>query len=258
MIRSWSTVAVLAVLAVTASCSFPTCEAKKVVDIDVPAAGLRTIDCESRNGGIRIVGDPACTTVALHADVRIRAFTDEEAAATLAQMSVAHEIVDGRLVVRGVCPEPLAGRIPGFEFAFVVPAGIAARLASHNGSLDLRGVDGDLQIETHNGGIAVTSSARRIDATTHNGEITIRRGGDGGLEGTLQSHNGGITVEAAPDVDTTVEASTHNGRLAWPDDAREVRRDGSSFSCRLGDGSARLAIVTHNGDVAIRRPAKKE
>ncbi len=254
MIRSRSAVAALAVLA---SCSLPTCEAKKVVDIDVPAAGLRTIDCESRNGGIRIVGDPACTTVALHAEVRIRAFSDEEAAATLAQMSVAHDIVDGRLVVRGVCPEPLGGKIPGFDFALVVPPGVAARLASHNGSLSVRGTEGDIRLETHNGGIEATSRAHRIDATTHNGEITIRRDGGGGFGGTLESHNGGITVEVGPGVNATVDASTHNGRLTWPDDASDVRRDDSTLSCRLGDGAGKLGIVTHNGDVSIRRAAKK-
>ncbi len=254
MIRS---VLAIATLAFAASCSLPTCEAKKVVDVDVPAAGLRTIDCESRNGGIRIVGDPACTMVALRADVRIRALTDEEAAAALARMSVTHEVVDGRLVVRGVSPEPLGGMIPSFEFALVVPPAVAARLGSHNGSLDVRGVDGDMQLETHNGGISVLSRTHRVDATTHNGNVTIRRDGDGALGGNVESQNGAITVEVGPDVHTTVDASTHNGRLAWPDDASDVRRDGSTFSCRLGDGAGKLGIVTHNGDVTIRRTAKK-
>ena len=242
-------------LVLVASCSLPTHVARKTIDLQLPIAGVQTIDCESHNGAITIVGDAAATTISLHTEIEVRAFSPSDASALLVQTSVDQNVVDGRLVVRGKYPEPLGGRIVTFSYTLRVPPALGATLLSHNGGLDVRGIEGDLGLVTHNGGIAVVSRARRVDATPHNGEITIGRDGEGDFAGSIESPNGAITVELAPGVRTTVDASTHNGRLAWPADALDVRREDSTLSCRFGDGAGHLAIVTHNGDVNLRGAA---
>lgn len=239
-----------------AGCSLPTHVASKTIDLQLPIAGVQAIDCESHNGAITIIGDPMATTISLHAEIAVRAFSPSDASALLVQTSVDQNVVDGQLVVRCKHPEALGGRIVTFSCTLRVPPALGATLLSHNGMIDVRGIDGDLHVESHNGAIVAVSRAHRIDATTHNGEVTLRCDGEGDLDGSIESHNGAITIDLATGARTTVDASTHNGRLAWPADALDVRREDSTLSCRFGDGAGHLAIVTHNGDVNIRRGTK--
>lgn len=239
---------------VLAACSLPTYTAAKVVDVKLPVAGVREIVCSSHNGGITIVGDPAATEIALHAEVEIRAFSQEDASAQLAATAVTHDVVDGRLVVKGTHPAALSGKIATFRFTLTVPSQLALQLDTHNGDLVVRGLDGALQLETHNGEIRVDGASPRLAITTHNGDVQIDASGVGALDGEVQSHNGEITLTVAAARGTRLDAATHNGQVRWPDDAAEASYEDRHLRCRLGDGKGTLVLRTHNGEVAVRRP----
>lgn len=242
----------VAIAALGSACSYPSFQAKKTVEFTLPSATVTRLLCTSHNGSIKVSGDAAATAIQLKAEMSVRGTTQEEADANLNLLEVGQEQADGTLKVWGKYPTgSLNNRSPSFSFTVTVPARMQLELESHNGGLTALGTDGPLRLETHNGNIDAKVATGKVEAVTHNGSVDLELAGAGRLDGTITSHNGGIRIGIAGDRGATVEAATHNGSVKAGAKVAEAAATRTSLRGRIGDGSGKLVITTHNGNVTI-------
>ena len=236
-----------------AACSFPRHTASKVVEFTVPATALQRLECETHNGGITITGSPTADAVTVRAEMSVRGYTQDEADTNLHLLEIGNETTDGKLRLFGKYPRnELMNRSPSFAFTLTVPQRLEVTLESHNGDLHMLQLDGALHSITHNGDIELKGNNCKVSLETHNGNVVADFAGTGALDGVVTTHNGNVSLGFPGQVDATVAASTHNGSLSGGArlvDAKQTRRQ---LSGRLGAGTGKLTVTTHNGDVSVR------
>lgn len=234
-----------------AACGYPRFAASKTVEFTVPAADLQRLHCETHNGGITITGKAEATDITVRAELSVRGYTQAEADANLHLLEVGSDKANGTLKLYGKYPRgELMNRSPSFAFTLTMPAGLEAELESHNGSMQLTGLAGSLKSTSHNGDVRLQGACAKVAIETHNGDVTADLAGKGALDGSLVTHNGNVVLAFPGAVDATLEASTHNGSLHATrlTDAKVSRRQ---LSGRLGAGTGKLSVTTHNGDVTV-------
>lgn len=243
----------LLLLPFLAACSIhPAFVATKVVELEIPAATLQGLACESHNGAIVVTGAPT-DTIKLRCEMSVRGVTQEEADANLAQLDLGREATDTRLKLFGRYPKSeLWNRSPSFAFTLTAPARLAFELTTHNGDVTTNGVTGAVVATTHNGRIGGQVDGAQVTATSHNGDVALQVGGSGNLEGTIETHNGDVQLVFAGARNTAIEASTHNGRLSATGAAAVVEARRGSLRANVGTGGGKLVVTTHNGDVTVR------
>jgi DUF4097 and DUF4098 domain-containing protein YvlB len=236
-----------------AACSFPRHTASKVVEFTVPATALQRLECETHNGGITITGSPTADAVSVRAEMSVRGYSQEEADSNLHLLEVGSETTDGKLRLFGKYPRnELSNRSPSFAFTLTIPSRLAVELESHNGDLRVTDLAGALKSTTHNGDIQLKGQSPKVALETHNGSVIADFAGTGSLDGDVVTHNGNVVLGFPGDVDATVAASTHNGSLTGGTrlaDAKVTRRQ---LNGRVGAGTGKLTVTTHNGDVTVR------
>lgn len=247
------TLPLLFVPALVAGCVFPQFKATKVVEFSVPAKDLQRVDCETHNGDIKVDGDAAATEVSVHVEMSVRGHTQAEADANLHLLEVAREEAGGTLRLFGKYPQAeLSNRSPSFRFQLKVPQKTSLELESHNGDLHIAEIEGNAKLETHNGDIGGYMRAGSFTAYTHNGDVELRMATVGGFDGTITTHNGDVDLLLADGLGARVDASTHNGRVTKPAHMTTTRASKRRVTGQVGDGSGKLVVTTHNGDVVLR------
>lgn len=236
-----------------AACVFPNYKAVKVVELTLPAADFRKLDCESHNGSIVVNGDPTATDVSMRAEISVRGFSQAEADANLHLLEVGREDRGDTMRLFGKYPPgELSNRSPSFQFTLKVPRRLALQLVSHNGNITANDVEGATSIETHNGDIAGAMPTNHLAATTHNGDVELRLSGQGPLDGEVRSHNGDIDLAIGAGLGGRVEAATNNGKVTPPPVLKDATVGNRRLSFSVGDGKGKLVVETHNGDVVMR------
>ncbi len=237
----------------TAACSIPGHTASKVVEFSVPAGTLQRLDCETHNGGITITGSPTADSVTVRAEMSVRGYSQEEADANLHLLEVGNETIDGKLRLYGKFPRAeLSNRSPSFAFTMTIPTRLEVTLLSHNGDLNVTDLAGALKSTTHNGDIGLKGQSPKVALETHNGSVVADFAGTGSLDGDVTTHNGNVTLGFPGAVDATVTASTHNGSLSGGAKLADAKVSRRQLTGRIGAGTGKLTITTHNGNVTVR------
>jgi DUF4097 and DUF4098 domain-containing protein YvlB len=237
------------------SCSYPQFTSSKVVELELPATDVQTLVCETHNGGITVNGDAKVANIKLRAEMSVRGATQEEADANLNLLEIGQEASTGKLRLWGKYPAAeLVNRSPSFAFTLEVPKRLALDLESHNGSLKLSTIDGNIALRTHNGDIDGNVRSATCAAETHNGSVELQFGGTGDVAGSIKTHNGSVVATFADGRRTNIAADTHNGRIDPGTRLREARASRRELRGRLGaeNTESTLTVVTHNGNVDIR------
>ena len=90
---------------------------------------------------------------------------------------------------------------------------------------------------------------------TQNGSVSVSLAGDrwrgDGLDARTQ--NGSVQIDVPSRYNAELEAGTVNGRFDLDFPVTVSGRLGRTIATRLGDGGARVRVVTHNGSVRLRR-----
>jgi hypothetical protein len=236
-----------------AACSLPAHRAAKVVEVRADAAGLQRLVCTSHNGRIEYVGDPDATAVVVRAELSVRGHTPEEAEANLQLLEVGQETAEGALLLAGKFPrEQLQRSSPSFAFTITGPARLELGLVTHNGDLRVRGADAATQATTHNGGVEFRGGSRNVALESHNGDVDAEFAGAGELRGEIMTHNGDVVVAFPGAVDAAFTARTHNGSLGDGGRLADAKVGRRELAGRLGAGTGKVDVTTHNGDVTVR------
>jgi DUF4097 and DUF4098 domain-containing protein YvlB len=156
-------------------------------------------------------------------------------------------------------------RSPGANLIVAVPARTAVVARSGDGSIEVRGVNGKVDLNTDDGSVRVEEIAGDLVARTGDGPVNGRkvdgraeiRTGDGsiGLDGvltgvTIETRDGSIEVTARPGsrTDTDWDVTTGDGNIQM-----EVPRDfGAEIDARTGDGRVRVDTLTDTPDARVR------
>ena len=239
-------------LLATAACSYPRFAATKTVEFELAADGVQRIACETHNGPITIVGEVGIGVIRLHAEITARAASQADADALLARLDVRRDLQDGRLTVAGIAPSDVGwSQSTAFAFRITAPPAVAAATDSHNGALQVTGVDGAVDAETHNGDVTVTAATAELRATTHNGDLHVVL--DGAVRDVaVETHNGEVALELRAPSGAEVEVATHNGSIRRGERVVTIDEGRRSFRGRVGEGKGKVRVTTHNGDVLVR------
>jgi DUF4097 and DUF4098 domain-containing protein YvlB len=146
-------------------------------------------------------------------------------------------------------------------------------LVTHNGSVEIADITGEVEATTHNGAVTTREVTGNHSLTTHNGRISCHRiSGDIDLEthnGSVDvvyadnapppgkvdvvTHNGGVDFRSPPNFSAKVDVSTHNGSI-HTDLPITVVGEVSKRELRgtIGSGQGRLHLETHNGSIQIK------
>jgi DUF4097 and DUF4098 domain-containing protein YvlB len=148
------------------------------------------------------------------------------------------------------------------------PPGTRVDVGSGSGSVEVRGLSGDLNVDTASGSVEIVDVTGKIDAHSSSGRIEVRGGrgrvrldtGSGSIryEGEPQGNcrfetgSGSITLELPADLNMEVEAETGSGeidvdfRVDGEVTEREVVGtigDGSEGSMYVHTGSGRIRLI---------------
>ncbi len=261
-------------------------------ELRIETADLTRLEARTHNGAISYVGhpdhEPAATVVV----------TKKGGGLTGQDAQDALQAIDVYVEKRGSKAKRLTWRWSkprkstwGARVSYKIdaPANLALDAQTHNGGVDLSGMEadatvvthngsasalackGNLHIVTHNGGVEVESSGGSLYAETHNGRINADYGGEDltllthngwvhadlgngrPVGGSIVTHNGGITLSVGEELSADLTCTTHNGTIrsdaSWQ--VHEVSR--RKVVGRLGQGGPSLTATTHNGSIRIKR-----
>ncbi|HYL27297.1 MAG TPA: DUF4097 family beta strand repeat-containing protein [Candidatus Nitrosotalea sp.] len=122
---------------------------------------------------------------------------------------------------------------------------------SDDGYISAAGVRGDrLTMESADGHLALSDVAvTSLVAKTRDGSIKA----DGlavDRDATVQTNDGSVRMGFAPSANLTIDASTHDGKIAVDGDSSD-HNDSAQRTIRLGAGTGRMTLATDDGSIHI-------
>ncbi len=274
--QSWDilTAAMLVSLGAGSGCSFisaPKVTVEEQVTLSIPAGGAEEISVRTHNGRVTIVGADGSAEIVAHVHKQARARTLERAEECMAAIELTTE-GSGTTQVLGWKWNTTRARDCGATVAFdvEVPEHFAATAKTHNGRVEVTGIEGDCKLKTHNGRIRVASSSRSVDAETHNGNISIVCGpeevravthngsvvaelnGTGNVAGAITTHNGSVILGMKNEASAKFNCSTHNGHISSKIELTDVSESRRKLTGRKGDASGELRVKTYNGSITLK------
>ncbi|MDT3425935.1 DUF4097 and DUF4098 domain-containing protein YvlB [Paenibacillus forsythiae] len=120
------------------------------------------------------------------------------------------------------------------------------KASTSNGSLDLQRVEGGAHITSSNGSITLEDIAGQVYAKSSNGKIVIQSPVTGNWECT--SSNGSISLKLSGATDATIAADTTNGSLKG--NVNWQKQSDTNGTAVLGSGNHTVKLSTTNGSVS--------
>lgn len=244
---------------------------------EVAASTVSAWEIRTDNGTIEyVVANPPAAQAKVTITSKGGGKTLDEAKLALAAIEVYLESGEGGLQRVGYRWK--GARSPNWNASVNVhiagPAAVHMDAESHNGGINVRGVQGNVKLVTHNGRIKASSGGGTLTVDTHNGGIEVVYAGptlrakthNGGVEvdlreaaaigGTITTHNGGIVLAVSDKTSTMLSGETENGSVTIDVPLGEAKTSRTEFSGKLGAGGEALTLETHNGGIRVRGQLK--
>jgi len=158
------------------------------------------------------------------------------------------EAVDGDITVRGVTGD--------------------VRLQSHNGDIAARDLSGNLMAMTDDGSVTVARTDGRVSAESGDGDITVQtpdrvdrlETNDGDVvtdvpqvtpSATVQTNDGDITARLGSSLNAAFEAQSRDGEVTTGAELEPHGRTDGSVRGRIGNGAHELTVQTSDGDISL-------
>ena len=218
-------------------------------ELTMPVSGGELSVNARPNGGITVVGSDR-RDIRVVARMQANARRQADADDILSEIAI---VTDRGLRAEG----PRAGRDEGWSVSYVleVPRQIDLTLSSTNGGVRVEGVRGRLEMSTTNGGITLASVAGDVRGRTSNGSVNVTLEGDRwqgqGLD--VQTTNGSVRLYVPERYHANLETGTTNGGMNFDFPVTVRGRISRRMETQLGDGGARIRVMTTNGGVRVAR-----
>ena len=145
------------------------------------------------------------------------------------------------------------------SFIIYVPRNTNLDLETRNGPISVKNVVGKMELSAHNGPIQLSGVGGDVRANAQNGPLQVRltgtRWNGAGLDAETQ--NGPVQLTIPETYNALLETGTVNGPVEtdFPINITlNARHNWKRFTTKLGDGGARVRVVTTNGPLSLRRP----
>jgi len=250
----------------------PTAEYERVVHLSEPVGAAGVFEAETHNGSITVNG-AATNMCDVTATITARADTEENAKKLADKVQVWLDTSGKKIAARIEKPALIGWQHVGVAFDVKITNHINLELVTHNGSVEVSDITGEVEATTHNGAVTTRDVTGNHSLTTHNGRISCQQisgdielethngsvdvvyatGAPAACKADITTHNGGIDFTSPPNFSAKADISTHNGsiRTVLPITVvgevskRELRGT-------IGTGEGRLHLETHNGSIRIK------
>ncbi|MHC4671725.1 MAG: DUF4097 family beta strand repeat-containing protein [Planctomycetota bacterium] len=261
--------------AMLAGCDFGGVKFETTQQRTVPCPDQTHFDLQTHNGAIKIRGADT-TNCDIKATIVARAPTEQEAQQLAEQVELQiQRPADRNIIVRAKKPKLRNRQSISVNFEVTLPKDINLTLnthngsigvyhtrghirlgKTHNGSITIEDVPGQMKLQTHNGSINIREAAGNIQARTHNGRVVVACSADAPptLLADITTHNGSIIFTAPKEISAQVDISTHNGSI---NSELPVTVSGKlnkrNIQGTIGTGQGKLRLSTHNGSITIKK-----
>jgi DUF4097 and DUF4098 domain-containing protein YvlB len=245
---------------------------ERTVQLSSPLSPGSIFEAKTHNGYIKVAGSDVADCN-ITATITARASTEEEAQKLAEQTTVRLVPFGNRLTARIEKPTFLMNQSVGVSLDVQVPNKTSLELTTHNGSVEIKDIDGKLNGTTHNGQITAERVLGTTKLHTHNGSVTCKEvSGDtqlkthnGGVKVyysksapsicdiSLITYNGGIELETPDDFSGQVDMATHNGSIRTDLPITVVGKISKrKITGKIGSGDGKLHLETHNGSIRVQ------
>ncbi len=220
----------------------------EIREATMPTVGQLDVD-GGTNGGICIKG-------ANRNDILVRskvqAYQDDESDSRRVASEIRVEASSGR--VRATGPSS-THRGWGVSYEIFVPMKTDLVLRTHNGGINIVGVQGRIQFDAVNGGVSLKHLAGSVEGHTTNGGLHLELASDhwDGDRCDVSTTNGGVTIRVPSAYSAHLETGTINGGMSI-DFPVTVQGDiNRHLAVDLGSGGNLVRATTTNGGVRVER-----
>jgi DUF4097 and DUF4098 domain-containing protein YvlB len=249
-----------------------TWSAPQSVTLKLDPASLHSLDVRTVNGAIEFTGGGEAEPVVI-ATKRGMGHDAEAADAALRDIQVFVKADDrgGQSIGWRWATEPKPADWQA-EVAFKIkaPPRLNLVLETHNGTIDVNGVSGEIRAISHNGAISTSSRGEGLDALTYNGEIHAVYDGPrislathngtihadlehcATLAGKIESKNGGIIVTIGSKTSADWDCHTANGQVRFDPPADNATTADRHFRGRTAAGGTPVVLNSQNGEIHVR------
>lgn len=232
---SWRPVALLLLGALFLAATRPAAAGEVRRSVDASPRGR--VDVELFDGSIQVEG------------------WDKNEVAVSASLSGQSDDLDLESSGNGIEIE-VESRHPGASTASLevkVPRGSSVRLSVMSGAVEVRGVEGDVDIEAVSGSILVAGAPRKVVAQSTTGAIDIRSTGSEGFE--LETVSGSIAVQGTGQrIDASSVAGPIRLRLAGVTSGKIETVSGAIDAALEPGPHARLSLESFSATVILQVP----
>ena len=260
-------------LLILSGCEISLAKYTRDVQLSAPLSAGSTFAAQTYNGSITIHGADIADCN-LTATITGRAATEEAAKKLAEKTKITLEPLGNKLTAKIEKPTGLRmGQSVDVSLDVQVPDHTSLELMTHNGSVEITNITGEVDGTTHNGKVTAEKVSGTAKLLTHNGSIRCKEiSGDTQLKThngsvkvyyaitaspvcnvSLITHNGGIDFTAPPDFSAAVEASTHNGSIKTDLPVTVVGEVSKrKLKGTIGTGQGKLHLRTYNGSIKIQ------
>jgi DUF4097 and DUF4098 domain-containing protein YvlB len=245
---------------------------ERTIQLSAPMSPGSGFEARTHNGSIKIAGADIADCN-LTATITARAITEEEAKQLAERTTVKLEPFGDRLITKIGKPAFLTNKSVSVSLDVQVPNESDPELTTHNGSIEIRNINGRLSGITHNGKITAEKVSGSAMLHTHNGSVTCREiSGDCRLKShngsvkvyyskaapsdcdiSLITYNGGIELQTPPNFAGQFNASTHNGSVRTDLPITIVGKiSKNKLTGNIGSGHGKMQLETHNGSIRVK------
>jgi hypothetical protein len=141
---------------------------------------------------------------------------------------------------------------PPIHYTINVPANAQLRIKTHNATVTVTAVKGDVEVETHNGNVDLTDIDGGASLETHNGDVRVVFASVA-RPSRIETHNGSASVVVPAAARMTVTVDSHRSSAFASDLPVTVKASGSTSSSLVNGGGTELKFFTHNGSMHLSR-----
>jgi DUF4097 and DUF4098 domain-containing protein YvlB len=222
----------------------------EVRDLTIPRPSGRLSVDGRLNGGITVRGWDR-NEVLVRAKIQTWAESDAEARRLASAIRIRTD--GGRVAADETEMERRSGWSVSYDV--YVPRRSDLDLRTHNGGIQVDGVQGRIDVEALNGGVSVRNVQGDLRGGTTNGGVALYLDGDRWVgEGVdLETTNGGVTIHVPDRYNARLETGTVNGGMHIDFPVTVQGMVGRRLTTTLGSGGPLIRVRTTNGGVTLRR-----
>lgn len=214
------------------------------------------------NGRISVTGWDQ-PRVRIHAVKKVESRDDSVANEALKRLRVEIKQSDREIAVETIYPKKddfgfldvLFGTnaSSSVTYEIQVPRAMNVAIDNVNGSVSLKDVTGEAELETTNGRIEVTNCSGVVDASTTNGAINVELVSvTAGKSMRFDTTNGRITLSVPATLAAEVNAATTNGSVSSDLPLSTSKFSRTSVRGTLNGGGPEIRLRTTNGGITIK------